>query len=74
MVELLEKAFLEAQALPAETQEELAHILLSLIGSGDVIQLTAEEDADLAEAEAEVARGEIATDEEVEAVFSKFRR
>ena len=74
MVELLENAFLKAQALPAEMQEELAHVLLAFLGSEDVIQLTAEEDADLAEAEAEVARGEIATDEDVAAVFGKFRR
>jgi predicted transcriptional regulator len=35
------------------------------------IQLTAEEEADLAEAEAEVERGELATPEEVRAMWAK---
>jgi hypothetical protein len=35
------------------------------------IQLTPEEDADLAEAEAEVERGELATAEEVRAMWEK---
>ena len=39
-----------------------------------VYHLTAEEDADLAEAEAEIDRGEIATDEEVEAMWKQHGR
>ena len=78
MVELLENAILKARSLPAEMQEELAHVVLGFIGAETVLQLTAEEDADLAEAEAEaeaeVERGELATDGEVAAVFAKFRR
>lgn len=39
-----------------------------------LIDLTPEEEADLNEALAEMARGEFASDAEVEAVLSKFRR
>jgi predicted transcriptional regulator len=37
-------------------------------------ELTEEERADLREALAEAERGEFATDEEVEAVFARYRR
>jgi hypothetical protein len=36
------------------------------------IQLTPEEEADLAEADAEIARGELSTDEEVRAIWAKY--
>ena len=36
-----------------------------------VIQLTAEERADLAEADAEIARGEFATDEQISSMLAK---
>ena len=36
-----------------------------------VIQLTPEEEADLAAADEEIARGEFATDEEVRAIWAK---
>ena len=50
-------------------------MLLLFAGEGEPpIQLTPEEEADLAEAEAEADRGEFATDEEVQAIFAKYRR
>lgn len=74
MTELLEHAFARARTLPSEQQDELARVLLRLAGDDEPIyQLTPEEEADLIEAEAEIERGEIATDIEVEAVFSKYR-
>jgi len=73
MTELLEKAVARVRGLPAETQDEFARILLRLAGDDAVYQLTPEEEADLIAAEAEIARGEFATDAEVEAVFSKYR-
>jgi hypothetical protein len=52
-----------------------ARMLLAYAGDEElVIELTAEEEADLMEAQAEMARGEFASDAEVEAVLSKYRR
>ena len=74
MTELLEQAVERVRALPSDQQDEFARVLLRLAGEGEpVYQLTAEEEADLIEAEAEIERGEIATPAEVEAVFSKYR-
>ena len=73
MTRLLEQAVETVSALPADVQDEFARVLLRLIGvEQPPIALTPEEDADLAEAEAEVARGEMATDEEVRAMWAKY--
>ncbi len=75
MTALLERALARVHALPPEVQDEAARLLLLFAGEdGLVIQLTPEEEADLAEAEAEADRGEFATDEEVQAIFAKYRR
>ncbi|HEY8566835.1 MAG TPA: hypothetical protein VIL65_15165 [Beijerinckiaceae bacterium] len=59
---------------PLERQEDAAEMLLAMEElEGGVYKLTPEEEADIAEAEAEMERGEIATDEEVAAVFNRFR-
>ncbi|WP_020181454.1 hypothetical protein [Methylopila sp. M107] len=74
MTDLLEQAVLTARNLPAERQDDLARMMLSYAGYDEpVIDLTPEEEADLIEAQAEMERGEFATDAEVEAVLSKFR-
>jgi hypothetical protein len=53
-------------------QDELARTLLELAGVDQPpIQLTAAEEADLAEAEAEIARGELASADEVRAMWAK---
>ena len=55
-------------------QDEAARVLLLFVGQDDApIQLTPEEEADLAGAEAEADRGELTTDEKVQAVFAKHR-
>jgi len=75
MTKLLEKAVEKVQALPPEVQDQAARLLLLYAGDDEsVIELTPEEEADLIEAQAERARGEFATEAEVEAVFSKYRR
>jgi hypothetical protein len=69
---LLEQAFDKVSTLPDAQQDELAHVLLQLAGVDQPpIQLTPEEEADLAEADAEIARGELATTEEVRAMWAK---
>ena len=62
------------RALPPEVQDDFARVLLRLAGDSETVyNLTAEEEADLSDADAEIARGERATGAEVEAVFSKHR-
>lgn len=73
MTDLLDRAIARTRSLPPEMQDEVARMLLLYAGESELfIQLTPEEEADLAEAEAEVDRGEFATDEEVRAVFAKY--
>lgn len=72
MTKLLERAVEAVRALPAEMQDDLAHVLLQLAGADQpLIQLTAQEEADLAEADLEIARGEFATDERMRAIWAK---
>ncbi|CAN7309134.1 hypothetical protein [Neorhizobium sp. LjRoot104] len=74
MTKLLDRAIEAARELPAEMQDEIAGILLRLMGEDDgaVYQLTPEEEADLEEADREIERGEIATEEEVRAMWAKY--
>jgi hypothetical protein len=72
MTELLEHAVDSVRALPPEVQDELARLLLQVAGEEQpVILLTAEERADLAEADAEIARGGFATDQEIRTMLAK---
>lgn len=72
MTRLLEEAFNKVSSLPESEQDELARALLELAGVDQPpIQLTAAEEADLAEAEAEIARGELASADEVRAMWAK---
>jgi hypothetical protein len=74
MTRLLEQAFSKVATLPDAQQDELARVLLELAVDQPPIQLTTEEDTDLAEAEAEVARGDLASAEEVSAMWKKHGR
>jgi len=75
MIKMLEEAVRKVQALPLEMQEQAARMLLAYAGDEEpILKLTAEEEADLIEAQAEMRRGEFATDAEVEAVFAQYRR
>ncbi|MBK3665957.1 hypothetical protein JJE66_32645 [Bradyrhizobium diazoefficiens] len=72
MTRLLEEAFSKVSGLPELEQDELARALLALAGVDQPpIQLTAAEETDLAEAEAEIARGELASVDEVRAMWAK---
>jgi predicted transcriptional regulator len=67
----LEALFDRVRTWPAEKQEEALAALQWLEGCEDVYELSPEEDADLDEALAEMDRGEVATPEEVAAVFGR---
>jgi hypothetical protein len=75
MTRLLEQVVAAVSALPDEQQDELARVLMQLAGIEQPIYiLSPEEEADLAEADAEIARGELATDEDVGAMWAKYDR
>jgi hypothetical protein len=74
MTKLLEHAVDTVRALPAEVRDELARLLLQLAGDEQpVIQLTAEERADLTDADAEIARGGFATDKQIRGKAPRVR-
>jgi predicted transcriptional regulator len=72
MTKLLEKAIEVVRKLAPERQDEVASMILS-VSSEAPVELTVDElqavEAGLADADA----GRFATDEEVEALFAKFR-
>ena len=72
MTDLLEKAVATARGLPPKTQDEIARLVLAFVGDDEsIFRLTPEEEADLDPSDAEVARGEFASDEEVRAIWAK---
>jgi len=71
MTRLLEQAIKAVSGLPDEVQDEAARLCVRRIKQPP-IQLTPDEDADLAEADAEIARGELATDDQVRAMWTKY--
>ena len=75
MTKLLDQAIAAVSELPAEMQDEIARIMLSYRDENkEVYVLTPEEEADLDEAEREVERGEMASEEEVHAILRKYLR
>lgn len=75
MTDLLEKAVTTARALPPNTQDEIARMMLAFVGEDlSVHQLTDEEIADLNASDEEVARGEFASDEQMRAIWAKHGR
>ena len=59
---------------PEDRQEDAARILLAMEGEDSgVYRLSDEERAEIRAALAEVERGEVASDEEVAAVFNRYR-
>ena len=72
MTVLLERAIESVRALPAETQDSLARMLLQFAGiDQSTIELTAEEAASFDESIAQADRGEFATDEQVRSIWTK---
>jgi hypothetical protein len=73
MTKLLERALATASDLPADAQDEIAHIVLRLAGADDEspLALTQEERAAIAASKEAASRGEFATDEDVRATWAK---
>ena len=73
--EQVEAVLIRVLDWPAERQKDAVRMLLEMEKQDpSAAELTEEERADLREALAEAERGEFATDEEVEAVFARYRR
>ena len=73
MTKLLEEAVATVRGLAPEVQDDLARILLQLAGKDQPVgQLSAAEEASLAESLAQADRGEFATDDQVRAIWAKY--
>jgi predicted transcriptional regulator len=60
---------------PPERQEDAVRVLLEMEAGGtQIYQLSEDELADVEEGLREIERGEVATDEEVAALFNRIRR
>ena len=74
MIKVLEEAIEKVKALSPERQEYAAEVLEHIAQAGDqVYRLSDEERRLVREGLAELDRGEAATEEEVRAVFDKYR-
>jgi hypothetical protein len=73
MTKLMEKALEVVRLLPSESQDEIAHAMLSLAGSeAEPEEIEPAHLADVLESLAQAGRREFATDAEVEAAFRCF--
>ena len=68
MTKLVEKAIAAISKLPPETQDDLARFMLAL-AAGSPAPLTSDEAAAIAEAEAEIGRGERVSPETIKAFW-----
>jgi hypothetical protein len=75
MTDLMDKAIASVRSWPAQQQDEAAEILLALDRLGaDAYVASDEELQAIDEALAQIEAGEYATDAEVEAAYSRFRK
>ncbi len=75
MTKLLDQAIAKVRELPEEAQERAAESLMVFaeLAKQGVYALSPEERAAIEESKAQVRRGELATDDEVEAAYARFR-
>lgn len=74
MTKLLEKALEAVRQLPADSQDEIARVMLNLADEGEAEDIDPTHLADVLESLAQAKRREFATDAEVEAAFRRFDR
>ena len=76
MTKLLDEAIAKVRELPEEEQERAAEslIVFAELAKQGVYKLSAEEGGAVEASKAQVRRGELATDAEVEAAYARFRR
>ncbi|MDX7952679.1 hypothetical protein P7D22_16035 [Lichenihabitans sp. Uapishka_5] len=72
MTALLDRALLSVRSLPPEAQDDVARVLLELVGEAQaLVDLTPDEQAALDVSEAAAARGDFASDAEIKAIWAK---
>jgi hypothetical protein len=74
MTRLLEDALEAVRQLPADEQDEIAGAMLALAGSsidGEPVPLTPNERVAIARSKAAAARGQLASEDEIRAVWAK---
>jgi hypothetical protein len=71
MTKLLEQALEAVRVLPPDAQDDIARVLLQLAGNEAPVTLSAEERAAIAASKSAAARGELALDDQVRAVWAK---
>ena len=72
--EQIDSVFERVRSWPAARQEDAAQLLLAMEAQGSKsYPLSEEERADIDVALQELARGEVASDEDVAAVFNRYR-
>jgi hypothetical protein len=73
MTKLLDQAVEIARSLPSDAQDDIARVVLQLVGSDDAppVALSDDERRAIAASKEAAARGEFATDAEVRAIWSK---
>jgi hypothetical protein len=73
MTKLMDEAIASLRRdVPPEQQDDVARLVMQITGgSQPVYALSVEEQADLDEADAEIERGDFATDDQVRAVWAK---
>lgn len=74
MTKIFEQAVEAVRTLSPEMQDELGRVLLQLAGTDQPpYQLSADEEASLSESLAQADRGDFATPEQIDAIWSKHR-
>jgi hypothetical protein len=72
MTKLLDHALESVRSLPPSEQDEIARVILQLTGADQpAVPLSPDERDAIARSKAAAARGEFATDEQVQAVWAK---
>jgi hypothetical protein len=74
MTKLLDEALAVVRKLPPGAQDDIAGLVLRLVGKDDIaiVPLTPEERTAIDRSKAAAARGDFATDEQVQAVWAKY--
>ncbi len=72
MTELLRQAAAALERLPPDRQDAIARVILMLVRNDALAEIAPEDLPFVLQGLAEIARGEFATDEEVEAAFRTF--
>jgi hypothetical protein len=76
MTKLLEEAFETVRQLPPHDQDDIARVIFQLAGTdlAEPVPLSPEEREAIARSQDAAARGDFATDEEMQAIEAKYGR